>query len=87
MVGRVDVVASRLVLVASRRPAVGVDVVVCSGGALGALSASPIGSEWVWRVAAAAGYGVGHVASCCMACRAVEVAASGVRAVVGQAWK
>ena len=59
----------------------------CVGNLFEGLSLLSLGSCWVWGGARAAGYGVGREASRCIACRAVVVAASGVRAATGQGWK
>jgi len=59
----------------------------CVGNLFDGLSLLSLGSCWVWGGARAAGYGVGREASRCIACRAVVVAASGVRAATGQGWK
>ena len=60
---------------------------MCGGGLVEGCSFPPLGSCGARGGACAAGYGVDRAASCCIACRAVVVAASGVRAATGQGWK
>jgi len=57
------------------------------GGAFDGWFVLSLGSGWAGGGAPAAGYGVARVASCCIACRALVVAASGVRAAAGQGRK
>ena len=57
------------------------------GGAFGARLVLSLVSGWAGGSAPAAGYGVALVVSCCMACRALVVAASGVRAPTWQGRK